>query len=62
MYSEVERMDILFSGTKRIRVNEKSDSEGDKDNKSAEKKRLEEIGVDLLREEIHCPKFHLWLR
>ena len=37
-YSEVEGMDILFAGTKRIRV-EVSDSEKDKDDKSPEKKK-----------------------
>ena len=60
-YSEVEGMDILFSGTKRIRVEEKQDSERGKDDKSPENNNTEKIRVDLLRDEIHCPKFHLWL-
>ena len=60
-YSEVEGMNILFSRTKRIRVEEISDSEKDKDDRAQRKRRPEGIGVALLGEEIHCPKFHLWL-
>ena len=38
-YSEMEGINILFSGSKRNRVEETSDSEKDKDDKSPEKKK-----------------------